>query len=328
MKIKVGVFFGGRSVEHEVSIISAIQAINAIDKQKYNVIPIYITKQGVWYTGEPLLNMANYKDIDKLLAKCQQILLPVNSDQPLLLNYPIRLFKKQVINQIDVAFPIFHGTHGEDGAIQGLFELINLPYVGCDVLGSAVGMNKIVMKQMLKSASFPIVNHVWFYTKEWLKNKDSLIERAEKLTYPLIVKPATLGSSIGISKVNNRQELEEAVEVARRFSQQLLIEAAVSNLTEINCSVLGDYDKTEVSVCEEPISGDALLSFQDKYISDHQKTTGMSGAKRKLPADIPEDTTELIKELAKQTFQLVNGCGVARVDFLVIMTIPVCMSMK
>ncbi len=315
MKIKIGVFFGGRSVEHEVSIISAIQAMKAIDQEKYSVIPIYLTKQGIWYTGEPLLNIENYQEIDKLLSKCRKILLPVNRDEHFLLNYPQHLFQKRLLNQIDIAFPIFHGTHGEDGAMQGLFELINLPYVGCDVLSSAVGINKIAMKQILKSADLPIVNHISFYSKEWLKDKDNIIERAESLKYPLIVKPATLGSSIGISKANNKTELEEAIEVARSFSHQLLIETVVPNLTEINCSVLGDYEKMEVSVCEEPISCANFLSFQDKYISNHQK--GMSGAKRKLPAEIPSQMAQSIQELAKKTFFLLNASGVARIDFLV-----------
>ena len=316
MKIKVGVFFGGRSVEHEVSIISALQTINAIDKDKYHIIPIYITKQGVWYTGESLLKIESYKDIDKLLIQCQKILFPMNSDENQILNYSPHLFQKRVLNQIDIAFPVFHGTHGEDGAMQGLFELTNLPYVGCDVLSSAVGMNKIAMKMMLKAADLPIVNQVWFYAKEWLKNKDKIIERAETLKYPMIIKPATLGSSIGISKANNRTELEEAIELAKNFAHQILVEEVITNLKEINCSVLGDYEKIELSVCEEPLGGENILSFEDKYINN-SNTKGMSGAKRKLPADISTEMVNLIQNLAKQTFLLLNGCGVARIDFLV-----------
>jgi D-alanine-D-alanine ligase len=316
MKIKVGVFFGGRSVEHEVSIISALQTINAIDKEKYSIIPIYLTKQGVWYTGEALLKIDNYKDTEKLLSQCQKVLLPVNSDENLILNYSPKLFQKRVLNQIDIAFPVFHGTHGEDGAMQGFFELTNLPYVGCDVLSSAVGMNKIAMKLMLKAADLPIVNQIWFYAKEWLKNKDGLIERAETLKYPMIVKPATLGSSIGISKADNRNELEEAIEMAKNFSHQILVEEAIVNLKEINCSVLGDYEKIDVSVCEEPLGNAQLLSFEDKYINN-SNTKGMSGAKRQLPADIPIEMANSIQNLARQTFLLLNTCGVARIDFLI-----------
>ena len=317
MKIKVGVFFGGRSVEHEVSIISALQTINAIDKAKYDTIPIYITKQGTWYSGEALLKIENYQNIDQLLSQCQNIQLAVTAKDNLLLKYPAKLFQKQVFNTLDVAFPVFHGTYGEDGAFQGLFEINNLPYVGCDVLSSAVGINKIAMKLMLKAADLPIVNYLGLYGKEWLKNKDSVIENVEKnLSYPLIVKPATLGSSIGITKVNNRKELEAGVEIAKSFSPQLLLEEIVPNLKEINSAVLGDYEKTEVSVCEEPLGNEEVLSFQDKY-TNSGSSKGMSGAKRKLPADIPTEMAKTIQDLARQTFLLLNCSGVARIDFLV-----------
>ncbi|MDM8558939.1 D-alanine--D-alanine ligase family protein [Candidatus Parabeggiatoa sp. HSG14] len=318
MKINIGVLFGGRSVEHEVSIISALQAIHAIDKTMYHVIPIYLTKQGIWYTGDALLDIENYKDTNHLLSQCKKILLPVNADENAILNYSPGFFQKKVLGKIDIVFPVFHGTHGEDGALQGLCELINIPFVGCDVLSSAVGMNKIAMKLMLKATGLPIVNYFGFYAKEWLKNQKTTIEKIENtLKYPMIVKPAALGSSIGITKASNRKELEEAVDIAKKLSQQLLVEEMISDLKEINCSVLGDYEKTEASVCEEPIHDEkSVLSFQDKYLSGG-KTKGMSSAQRKLPADIPKEMSDAIQEMAQQTFLLLNCQGVARIDFLV-----------
>lgn len=317
MKINLGVIFGGRSVEHEVSIISAIQAVNALDKAKYSIVPIYITKEGTWHTGEVLLEIENYKDINKLLSKCKKILISINSDENIILNYSSSIFRKGIIDRIDVAFPIIHGTHGEDGSLQGLFEIMKIPYVGCDVLSSAIGMNKIVTKKMLKSANLPIVDYIWFYSKEWLKDRESVIGRIEKeLKYPVIVKPAALGSSIGVTKANNRNELEDAFDIARNFCNQLLVEEMISNLKEINCSVLGDYENVEVSVCEEPISSSDILSFQDKYLGS-KNSKGMSGALRKIPADIPQSMSDLIQDMAKQTFLLLNCHGVVRVDFLI-----------
>jgi len=317
MKITVGVFFGGRSVEHEISIISALQTLHAIDKTQYNVVPIYLTKQGIWYAGTALSSIENYKNLDNLLSQCQKIQFPVNANDNKLYHYSPKLFQKRVLGQIDVAFPVFHGAHGEDGCFQGLLELINLPYVGCDVLASAVGMNKIAMKALLKAENLPIVPHTWFYTKNWLKDSESVIAQVEiTVPYPLIVKPATLGSSIGVAKVANRQDLESAVAVASKFSQQILIETMVTPLKEVNCAVLGDYEHCEISICEEPTSSADFLSFQDKYLSG-SKTKGMSGAKRKIPADITPALATHIQNLAKQTFSLLNAHGVARVDFLV-----------
>ncbi len=321
MKINVGVFFGGRSVEHEVSIISALQAIDNIDKEKYSIVPVYITKAGVWYTGDALLDVEAFKDIDKLLLNCKKLMIENDGSQKVMVKYPLSKFGKNIIGTIDVAFPIIHGTNGEDGSLQGYFESINIPYVGCDVLSSAVGMDKVFAKKLLKDAGVPVLECVWFYSIEWLKDRDSLITKIEsEIKYPLIVKPANTGSSVGVKRVDNRVELEEAVDLARKFSKKIMAEVMVVNLREINCSVLGDYEKAEPSVCEEPISSKDILTYQDKYMSNSSKyggSKGMSGASRQIPADIDEEITKEIQKLAVDTFKTIGCAGVVRIDFLI-----------
>lgn len=322
MKIKIGVFFGGRSVEHEVSVISAIQAINNLNKEKYEVVPVYITKKGVWYTGEELLDIDKYKDIEKLLANCKKLTIENNGEEKILVKYPLSKFGNNVIGNIDVAFPIMHGTNGEDGSLQGYFESICIPYVGCDVLSSAIGMDKIVQKKLLKDAGVPVVNATWFYSVEWLKNREELIKKVEtEFKYPLIVKPTNTGSSVGVKKVDNREELEEAVDLARSFTNKIMVEDMVVNLREINCSVLGDYENAMPSVCEEPVSSKDILTYQDKYMSSGSKSAGgskgMSGASRQIPAKISEEMTKKIQDLAVKSFLTVGCSGVVRIDFLI-----------
>jgi len=320
MNIKIGVIFGGKSVEHEVSIISGLQTFHAIDRAIYDVIPIYIAKDGAWYTGEKLADIEHFKRMDELLASCQKVLVSANADEHALFAYPkaFSLFGKPLIDTIDVAFPVMHGTHGEDGSLQGLFELMNIPYIGCDVLASAIGMDKITQKMIFQAVGLPIVEYTWFYSRDWAKGSEEFIEQTEQmLTYPMIVKPAALGSSIGVTKVENREELEAAIDTVRGLCARVLIEQAVTNLQEINCSVLGDYEQVEASVCEEPVSSDvSVLSFNDKYVSG-DANKGMSGAKRKIPAEIPEEMADAIQKMAKTAFLTLNCHGVVRIDFLV-----------
>lgn len=316
MKIKVGVFFGGMSVEHEVSIISAHQAIAAMDKEKYSVIPVYIAKDGTWYTGEDLMDLENFKDLKKLVSNCKRIAIINNLNEKVIVKYPLSTFGKNVIDTIDVAFPVVHGTNCEDGSLQGYFESIGLPYVGCDVLASAVGMDKVVAKKVYKESGIPVIDYFCFYSIEWLKDSKSILEKIENtLTYPVIVKPANTGSSVGIKKAGNREELEEAIEFARSFAPKVLIEKMIVDLREINCSVLGDYEKAEASVCEEPVSSKDILTYQDKYLNNGTK--GMSSATRKLPAELPDEMTEEIRNLAVKTFQTIGCNGVARIDFII-----------
>jgi len=321
MKIKVGVFFGGRSVEHEVSVISALQAIDNIDKDKYSIIPVYIAKSGVWYTGDALLDIDNFKDIDKLISNSKKLMIENDGSERIMVKYPLSKFAKNILGSLDVAFPIIHGTNGEDGTLQGYFESIDLPYVGCDVLSSAVGMDKVFAKKLLKDAGIPVVDCVWFYSTDWLKDKENIITKIEaEIKYPLIVKPATTGSSVGVKKVENRFELEDAVDLARTFSKKIMAEVMVVNLREINCAVLGDYEKAEASVCEEPLGSKDVLTYQDKYMSSGSKVVGskgMSGASRQIPALISGEMSEEIQKLALDSFRTLGCAGVSRVDFLV-----------
>lgn len=318
MKIKIGVFFGGKSVEHEISVISALQAIAAIDKNKYEVVPIYISKNGEFYTGNHLLEIDNYKDINSLIRQCIRIRFSTNYGDNNLYNSNKGVFSKQVICQIDIAFPILHGTNGEDGTVQGLFELIGIPYVGCNVLASSIGMDKIIMKMALRESGIPIVDYLWFYSKDWFKNKPEIINNVSNLGFPVIVKPANLGSSVGISKAADENELEEAISLASNFSNRIVIEQMVVNLREINCAVLGDYEKTEVSVCEEPVKQGDFLSYYDKYVSNSKgNTRGMSSTQRIIPAKISEELTKTIQNHAKQTFRILGSAGVSRIDFMI-----------
>lgn len=316
MKIKVGVFFGGRSVEHEVSVLSALQAIDAMDKEKYEVIPVYIAKSGLLYTGEALLAVDNYKDTAKLLADSRQVGIINNLTEVVVVRYPLGRFSNNVVTTLDVAMPVLHGTNGEDGSMQGFFESVGLPYTGCDVLSSAIGMDKIATKCVLLQAGLPVVKYTWFYALDWLKDPQAAVAKVESaVPYPVIVKPADVGSSVGIKKAANRAELEEAIELARNFSAKILVEELVVNMQEINCSVLGDWDEAQTSVCEEPVGSSEILSYQDKYLN--KGTKGMSGAKRKVPADIAPELADEIQKYARGAFLAIGCAGVVRIDFMI-----------
>ncbi|MCR4431306.1 MAG: D-alanine--D-alanine ligase [Tepidanaerobacteraceae bacterium] len=321
MMLNVAVMFGGRSVEHEVSVITGLQIIENIDKSKYRAIPVYISKEGRWYTGEALFDIRNYQDVSCLLKKCREAVLFPSYNLKTLCFYPFKtgLFKKEPDGiRVDVAFLAFHGAFGEDGCIQGLLELAGIPYTGPGVVGSGVGMDKIIMKDIFRSNDLPIVNYTWFFRKNYEKDPEAAIKNVEsKLNYPVFVKPANLGSSIGITKAKTREELIDAVEIAIRYDRKVIIEEAVQDPLEINCSVMGMDDELSASLCEMPVSWQEFLSYEDKYLHNDGAKTGMKGASRKIPAPIPEDKTEEIKQLAKQAFKALDCAGVARIDFLV-----------
>ncbi|MBQ1243293.1 MAG: D-alanine--D-alanine ligase, partial [Clostridia bacterium] len=267
MKIKVGVMFGGKTVEHEISIISAIQAIGHLNKEKYDVIPIYITKNNEFYIGEKIGDIKSYTDINSLLKESQRVIMLNEDGKVKLIRYPMKKFGKNELDYIDIAFPVVHGTNVEDGTLQGYLQMFNIPYVGCDVLSSAVGMDKYVMKTVLKDNGIPVLDCKCFTAKQYDDDVDAVIATVEeKIGYPVIVKPVNLGSSIGISKAENRDELYDSLDTAFRYASKVLIETAVQNLKEINCSVLGDYEEAEASECEEPVSSDKILTFAEKYI--------------------------------------------------------------
>ena len=321
MKTKVGVFFGGRSTEHEISVISANQAMAAMSREKYDIIPVYITKEGKWYTGEALTDVANYRDTDALLQKCEQVYMrPIYGDYNLYSMKTAGVFRHdhKVIAALDVVLPVLHGSNGEDGTFQGVIETIGIPFAGCDVLSSANGMDKITMKMILASEDVPVVDYVWFTDKEWFSRHDALVEKVEKkLGYPVIVKPANLGSSVGIHRADNRKALEAAVADAEKYTSRIIVEHLVEDLCEINCSVLGNCDDYRMSVLEEPIKSGEILSYEDKYMGGTKTERGMQASKKRIPADLPADMTERIKFLAGETFRVLSCHGVSRVDFIV-----------
>lgn len=318
MKTNIGVFFGGRSTEHEISVISANQAMHAIDESRYNVIPVYITKQGHWYTGDALKDVANYRNIPEMLAKCEEIYMePVYGDYNLYKKKK-SLFGSNVAAKLDVAIPVLHGSNGEDGTFEGILDSIGIPYAGCNTLASANGMDKITMKMIMQACDIPVVDYVWFTDKQWFRERDRLISEIEgKLGYPVIVKPANLGSSVGIGRAVDREQLLARVEEAEKYSTRIVVEDMVENLKEINCSVLGDCDEYQTSVCEEPIKSGEILSYEDKYMGGTKGAKGMQASQKRIPADLPEEMSDRIRFLAGETFRVLSCHGVSRVDVIV-----------
>lgn len=317
MKIRLGVLFGGVSVEHEVSIITAIQAINKIDKVKYDVVPIYIAKDGKWYTGNMLLDITIYNDLDLLKRYAKEVVL-YNKDGRFLLQNKNGLLKR-VINEIDMAFPIMHGTNGEDGSLQGYLETIGIPYCESGVYASCVGQDKVFMKQIFESNGVNVVKYKWFFDKDYLINPEKVIKDIEKIGYPVIVKPATLGSSVGIKVAHNETELKENILDAIKYDNKILVEEMVKNLKEVNISVLGNYEHQELSVIEEVGSTNELLTYEDKYLGSKGKieAKGMASAKRIIPANIKEDLSKDVEKMAIKAFKSLNSNGVVRIDFLI-----------
>lgn len=319
MKIRVGVFFGGKSVEHEVSVISGLQAYNAFNKEKYDLVPVYITKENELYTGELIADIANYRNIPELLKKSTRVFLMGEKNGVKLIRYPEKKFGSSEVAQIDVAFPVVHGANVEDGSLQGFLRHYNIPFAGCDVMASAVTMDKYVMKTVLKDSGIPVLDCVTLYGKEFESGEQAAYDKVEqKIPYPVIVKPVNLGSSVGIKVAKDREELREALEYAFTFGPKVLVEHAIMNLREINCAVLGDYEEAHASECEEPISNDEILSYEDKYVAGGKGgSEGMRTARRELPANLTPRKREEIRELAVKTFRTLGASGVSRIDFMI-----------
>lgn len=318
MKTNVGVFFGGRSTEHEISVISASQAMHAINREKYDVTPIYISKQGKWYTGDALFDVANYRDIKQLLAKCEEVYMEPTFDDYNLYRKKKSLFGSNVVTRLDVVIPVLHGSNGEDGIFEGVLESIGIPFAGCNTLSSANGMDKITMKMILQACDIPVVDYVWFTDKQWFSQRDALIEKIEKkIGYPVIVKPANLGSSVGIGRAVDRQQLIEKVDEAEKYSTRIIVEDMVEDLQEINCSVLGDCDENEASVTEEVMKTGDILSYTDKYAGGSKGAKGMQASAKEIPAKLSKEETERVQHLARETFRVLGCHGVSRIDFII-----------
>lgn len=318
MKTNIGVFFGGRSTEHEISVISASQAMAAINREKYDVTPIYISKQGKWYTGDLLFDTKNYRDMEALKSKCQEVYMRPIYDDYNLYKTKKPLFGSDIVTKLDVVIPVLHGSNVEDGIFEGVLQTIGIPYAGCDVLSSANGMDKITMKMILQACGVPVVDYVWFTDKQWFAQRDALVAEVEnKLGYPVIVKPANLGSSVGIGCAHNREELIEKVDTAEQYSSRLVVEYMVKQLQEINCSVIGDCDDYQMSVLEQPLTSQDILTYTDKYMGGTKGAQGMAASQKKFPADLPEAETKRIQYLAGETFRVLSCHGVSRVDVMI-----------
>lgn len=314
MKIKIGVIYGGETVEHEVSVISALQAMNNLNEDKYDIVPIYISKDRIWYTGHMLRDIEFYKEFEDEKKYATKVML-YKKGKTFLLQRTTGIFRKD-ITDLDVILPVVHGNNVEDGSLAGLLDSIGIPYVGSHVLGGALGQDKVVMKQVMESVNLPIVPYTWFYDSEYLDNKENILKEIKKIGYPVIVKPATLGSSIGIEVAKNEKDIESKIEDAMEYDTKIVVEKVIENLTEVNASVLGNYEYQKVSPLEEVMGEDEILSFADKYLGN-AKSKGMASTSRIVPARISEKLTKEIQDTAKQVFKALNLSGVCRVDFLI-----------
>ena len=322
-KIQLGVIFGSRSCEHEVSIISGVQLARAADRNKYDVWPIYIAKDGRWYTGEKLLDIHTYTPFDPYGKGITRVTLDMTAGSGALISYEQEkgLFAKGVmpvtVAKLDVVIPVMHGLHGEDGTLQGLLELANIPYSSTGVAGSAVGMDKIMMKQVFRGMDFPVLPDTFALRSEWRADPDAVIARIEeKLPYPVFCKPSCLGSSIGVSRADDREKLRESLDLAFTYDRRVLIEKGLDHPIEVNCSVLGFDGERRASVLEMPNSGAAFLDFSEKYLAGSGGSKGMASLKRIVPAPIGEELTKELQDLSLRIFDAMDCKGVVRIDYM------------
>ena len=327
MKTRVAMMFGGKTVEHEVSVISGIQALKAMDTDKYEVIPVYMTKENDMYIGSDVGDIKAYRDIPALLKRSQRVIMVNEDGRVKLVPYPHKTFGGTKPVEIDVAFPVVHGTNVEDGALQGYLKTVGIPYVGPDVTASAISMDKAITKAVLKEAGVPVLD-ANVYTMADYEDPEGIADDIEKtIGYPVIIKPVNLGSSVGIGIAKSRGELIDAIDDAFRYAARVMAEHARSKLREINCAVLGDENRAEASECEEPLTSGEILSYEDKYVNGGgkkggakgggSKGAGMANLSRKIPADLSPEKREEIRELAVKAFKALGCCGVSRIDFMI-----------
>ncbi|MDP1709475.1 MAG: D-alanine--D-alanine ligase [Candidatus Komeilibacteria bacterium] len=315
-KIRVAVLFGGRSGEHEVSLVSASSVIENLDKEKYEVIPVGITKEGRWIAGPESMKLLKANQAPKesnivIPAEPNCVILegakrPIGSSMDSIASAADAASLQNDSKRIDVVFPVLHGPYGEDGTVQGFLELTGLPYVGCGVLASAVAMDKVMQKKVFQAEGLLQVPYVWFWRNEWSKNQDKYIGEIETMGYPVFVKPANLGSSVGINKAKNREELKTAIAEASAYDRKVLVEKGIENAREIECSVLGNQE-VRASVPGQIIPSNEFYDYDAKYVD------GKSDAK--IPADLPADIIKIIQAMAISAFRALSGEGLARVDF-------------
>ena len=328
MKTKVAMLYGGKTVEHEVSVISGIQALKAMDTDKYEVMPVYMTKENDMYIGADIGKIEAYRDIPGLLKKSQRVIMVNDGGRVQLEPFPAKKFGGMKPVAIDIAFPVVHGTNVEDGALQGYLKTVGIPFVGPDVTSSAISMDKFITKAVLKEAGVPVLD-AKVYTMADYEHPEKIADDIEKaFGYPGIIKPVNLGSSVGIGVAKSRDELIDAIDDAFRYAARIMAEHAISKLREINCAVLGDENEAEASECEEPLTSGEILSYEDKYVNGGgkkggakggagSKGAGMANLSRKIPADLSPEKREEIRELAVKSFKALGCCGVSRIDFMI-----------
>ncbi len=334
MKTRVAIMFGGKSVEHEVSVISGIQAYMAMDTEKYDVIPVYLNKENEMFIGDGIGDIKSYRNIPELIKNSQRVVLMNDGGKVLMVPYPAKKWGGPKPVEIDIAFPVVHGTNVEDGALQGYLKTIGVPFVGPDVTASAISMDKFITKAVLKEFGVPVLD-ARVYTLADYSEIETLVDDIENtIGYPVIIKPVNLGSSVGISVAKTHTELTNSVDDAFRYATKIMAEHAISNLREINCSVLGDENEAIASECEEPLHTKDILSYEDKYVNsgggkggktggaktgsgNGSKGAGMANLARKIPADLSEEKREEVRELAVKSFKVLGCNGVSRIDFMI-----------
>lgn len=334
MSLKVAVIYGSRTCEHDVSIVSALQAMDNLDKNEYEIVPVYIARDGQWYTGRLLRNITFYSafkpelvtHVAPVMSEDGKLtLMPVTSIAPHGFKGMVKVLMSNMnlgedtVEKCDVVLPVMHGMNGEDGTLQGLLELFNVPYTSTGVLGSALGMDKIAMKQFFRGCGLPVVDGMWFARSEWNKNHEEVLNRVESsCPYPVYVKPANLGSSIGISRATDRQSLIKAIETAVEYDRRILVERGIEKPVEINCSALRIKSEVRASLCEMPASWEEFLTFDDKYLrgSKSGKGQGMESLARKVPAPISDELTQRIQQMTTQVYNAMDCKGVVRIDYM------------
>lgn len=306
--MNVGLVYGGNSVEHEISIITAMQIYEEL-KNSYDLINIYVAKDNVFYIGSALNDIDNYKDLEDIKSKCTRVVFEKEGSDVYLVEK--KMFGKK--HKIDLAFLALHGASGEDGRIQGFFDMLGLVYTGPSHFGSSVGQDKITTKDVLKANSIPVLDYVAVYDNEEL---EPIKNRINDLGYPVILKPATLGSSVGINIVTCEDELEDMLNESFQYDTKLIVEHKISDFMEVNCSVLGSYREADASVLEE-VTFDDFFSFDQKYMSGGKTSKGMASAPRRIPANVSVEIEKQAKEVSLKAFKCLNLSGVVRFDLMV-----------
>lgn len=311
----IGVFFGSKSPEHDVSIITGQLIISELKKTQHQVVPIYLGKNAEWYIDETLGKLATFKNLsEETLKNFSKYYLDLELSNGKMVFRKKGLVGKEIT--IDLAFPAIHGAYGEDGTLQGMFEMLNIPYVGCDVPASALAMDKILTKVLYKAHDIPTSEFVYFNQKDWSNKKEDLLNKIEaELTYPLFVKPPKLGSSIGIEKVSTRQGLEFAIEVALHYGERVLVENGVNNLKDLTCAVMGNSELVASQVQESRFDAD-FFNYEEKYLKDGGAQLGNADKSIIIPAEISQEVTQEIQKLAKEIYTIFGCTGIARIDML------------